>query len=188
MFWDWIVDFFTKVPLWELALIFFARIIEVSMGTLRIILINKGYRKQGVILAFVEVMMWVFIASRVITGIAEYPLKGVIYSLGFAGGVYVGSKLESRLAFGKMLLQSISSIEKGKEVAQMLRNQNYAVTELLGKGKDTERMILMIYTNRKGKDSIIDKIRLIDEHAMVVAQDISTLKGGYIGECRRFVK
>jgi len=41
---QWLIDFLTSVPLWELALIFFARIIEVSMGTLRVIVINKGYR------------------------------------------------------------------------------------------------------------------------------------------------
>lgn len=188
MFWEKVVEVFTATPLWELALIFFSRIIEVSMGTLRIILINKGYRKQGVILAFIEVTMWVFIASRVITGINEEPLKAVIYSLGFATGVYVGSKLENRLAFGKVLLQSISSIDKGREIAKILREENIAVTEILGKGKDTERLVLMIYINRKGKDAIIDKIREIDDNAMVVAHDVSTLRGGYIGEWRRFIK
>lgn len=79
--WDKIVDAFVSVPWWELLLIFCSRIIEVSMGTLRIILINKGYRKQGVILAFFEVTIWVFIASRVIGGISEQPIKGIVYSL-----------------------------------------------------------------------------------------------------------
>ncbi|MDY0064688.1 MAG: DUF5698 domain-containing protein [Bacilli bacterium] len=185
---DEIIKFFTSVPLWELALIFFARIIEVSMGTLRIILINKGYRKVGVILAFCEVMLWVFVASRVIAGITERPLKGIVYSLGFASGVYVGSRLESLIAFGKVLVQAITTPENGKAIADVLRNQGLGVTTLEGQGKDSSRLVIMVYTNRKGKEKIIQQIKEIDEKAMIVSNDVTTLEGGYIGNWRRFVK
>ena len=74
-----LISILTAVPLWELLLIFSAKMIEVSLGTLRHILINKGYRKQGTILSFFEIMLWVFVASTVINGIAEAPIKGLIY-------------------------------------------------------------------------------------------------------------
>lgn len=188
MMWEWFVDFITSVPLWELALIFFARIIEVSMGTLRVIVINKGYRTLGVVLAFFEVMLWVFVASRVITGIAEKPLKGIIYSFGFASGVYLGSKIESALALGKVLIQVITSKELGTTIASVLREQKLGVTTLDAHGKDADKVLLMIYTNRKGKESVISQIEAMDSKALIVSHDITTLQGGYINKVRGFVK
>lgn len=186
--WDDIIQFFTATPLWELALIFSSRIIEVSLGTLRIILINKGYRKLGAILAFIEVSLWIFIASRVITGITEAPLKAIIYSLGFASGVYVGSRIEGKLAFGKVLIQAIVSLEHSVGIASTLRADGLGVTIIEAQGKDAKKMVLMIYANRKGKEIIINKIKSIDDHAMVITNDVSTLQGGYITSWRRFVK
>lgn len=186
--WDKIVDAFVSVPWWELLLIFCSRIIEVSMGTLRIILINKGYRKQGVILAFFEVTIWVFIASRVIGGISEQPIKGIVYSLGFATGVFVGSKLENYLAFGKVLIQTITSVDNGLRLAEELRKSGYGVTTIEAKGKDTDRTVLMIYTNRKGKEQLIKLIHDADENAMIISNDITTLQGGYISASRGFIK
>jgi len=172
----------------ELVLIFLSRIVEVSIGTLRIILVNKGYRKPGAILSFFEVTLWLFVASRVITGIYESPLKGVVYSLGFAAGVYVGSKLESRLAFGKVLIQSIVPYETGIVIANSLRSQGFGVTSIKAQGKDTDKTVLMIYSNRKGKEVIINKILEIENRAMIISNDVSSLQGGYISNWRRFIK
>lgn len=186
--WDVISDFLTAVPLWELGLILLSRVIEVSMGTLRIILINKGYRRQGVVLAFFEVLIWVFVASRVISGIAEEPIKGIIYSFGFAIGVYLGSILESRLAFGKVLVQAITNVDMGVVIANALRSEGYGVTTVNAQGKDSDKIVLMIFANRRGNEQIIEKIRNIDSSAMIVSNDVSTLHGGHITSWRRFTK
>lgn len=185
---EFLKNFFTVESVWMLVLIFLSRIIEVSMGTLRIILISKGYRKVGVILAFFEVLIWVFVASRVIEGITEEPLKGIIYSLGFATGVYVGSLLEKKIAFGKVLIQVITSEETGIVMANALRSQGVGVTSINGKGKDSHRSVLMIYSNRRGQELIFEKINEIDPKAMVVSNEISNLRGGYITGGRRFIK
>lgn len=186
--WEAILKFLTAVPLWELGLILLSRVIEVSMGTLRIILINKGYRRQGVVLAFFEVLIWVFVASRVISGIAEEPIKGIIYSFGFAIGVYLGSILEGRLAFGKVLVQAITNVEVGVVIANTLRSEGYGVTTVNAQGKDSDKIVLMIFANRRGKEQIIEKIRNIDSSAMIVSNDVSTLHGGHITSWRRFTK
>ena len=186
--WDAIVKCFTAATLVELLFIFFARVIEVSIGTLRIILVNKGYRKLGVILAFFEVLIWVFVASRVISGITEAPLKGIVYSLGFATGVFVGSKLEAKLAFGRVLVQAITEVDTGIVVANALRASGYGVTTVEASGKDRPKSVLMIYANRKNKEDIAKKIKEIDEHAMIIINDITTLQGGYVTPYRGFVK
>lgn len=186
--WDAIVKFFTAATIFEILIIYFARVVEVTLGTLRIILVNKGYRKIGVILSFIEILIWVFVASRVITGITEAPLKGIVYALGFASGVFMGSVVESKLAFGQVLIQTITSTEMGIVIANALRTQGYGVTTLEAKGKDQAKSVLMIYANRKKKDLIISKIKAIDEKVMIVVNDITNVEGGYMNAFRRVAK
>ena len=186
--WDSILNFFTSVPLWQLALIFFSKIIEVSIGTMRMILINKGYRKPGSILGFFEVLLWVFVASTVIVGMLEAALKGIIYALGFAIGVYIGSLIESRVAVGKVLIHVITSNEIAIEITKVLRDAGHGVTSIDAHGKDRERTVLMVFANRKNKEIIIDLIDKTSEKVLIVANEVSTLKGGYVSPWRRIAK
>ncbi len=185
---DQIWAFMTSVPLWELLMIFSAKIIEVTIGTMRVILITKGYRKPGTILAIFEILLWVFIASRVIMGIVDYPMKGLVYSLGFAFGVYIGSLLETRLAVGKILIYVILDKNSGITVTEVLRASGHGVTTLDAHGKDSDRSVLMIFANRKNKQSIIDIVESMNEKALIVANEVSILQGGYVSPWRRIAK
>lgn len=164
----------------EILIIFVAKIVEVTIGTLRQILVVKGYRKSAVLLAIMEIFLWVFIASKVITGLSEKPLNGIAYGLGFAAGVYLGSIIEQKLAFGMLLVQTITTDKKGGEIASALREKGYGVTTVDAKGKVDSRKILMIYANRRGSQEIVEQILLIDPTAMIVTNDVGTLSGGYI--------
>ncbi|MBM7452747.1 uncharacterized protein YebE (UPF0316 family) [Acholeplasma morum] len=186
--WDNFIHILTVTSIWELLLIFLAKIIEVSIGTMRIILISKGYRKLGTILALIEIILWVFIASGVITGISESPMKGIVYSFGFAAGVFVGSLIEQKLAFGKVQIQTITDFGHGKKIANHLRNLGYGVTTIDAIGKDEKRMVLITFANRKSVVSVIDSIREIHPNAMVVSNDISNVTGGYIMPLRKLFK
>lgn len=181
-------EILTAVPLWEILLIFFAKVIEVAIGTLRIIYINKGYRTLGSVLALVEILLWVFIASRVIVGVSEAPMKGIIYSLGFAAGVYAGSILENYLAVGKIFIQAIIMREEASKVTKALREAGYGVTALAAQGKFRSRKVLMIFSNRKNKDDIIQLISDMDDDALIVANEVSMIKGGYVNSFRRIAK
>jgi len=181
-------DFLGSVPLWEVALILFAKIIEVSVSTLRIIFIGKGYRKPGAMLALVEILLWIYIASSVINGIAESPLKGIYYSIGFAVGVYLGSIIEDRIGVGKILVQAIVMKEEAKNVTNALRDAGYAVTSINAYGKYKEREVLMIFANRKNKMNIVKLINETDDDALVVANDVSMISGGFVSPWRRLIK
>lgn len=183
-----ISDFFTAVPFWELAFIFFAKIIEVTIGTMRVILITKGYRKPGTILAFFEIMLWVFVASTVINGVTETPIKGVVYSIGFVAGIYIGSMLESYLAVGKVEIHAIASETSGNAIVKGLREHGYGATALDAHGKDDNRQLLIIYANRKNKDIIIDLITTIEPTALVVAHEVSLIQNGFVTPWRRIGK
>jgi uncharacterized protein YebE (UPF0316 family) len=186
--WDAIINFFTAVSFWELLLIFVAKIIEVTIGTMRIILIGKGYRKQGTALAVIEILLWVFIASAVIQGVTEAPIKGIIYSVGFALGVYVGSFIENRVAVGKILIQAIADKTGADIIMRVLRANGHGVTSVDGHGKDTERTVLMVFANRKNKQTILNLIKDTEPKALIVANEVSMVQGGYVSPWRKLAK
>jgi uncharacterized protein YebE (UPF0316 family) len=180
-----IIRFLTAASPLELCFIFFAKIIEVAISTLRMILINKGYRREGTLLSFIEILLWTFVASRVIMGIAEAPIKGIVYSIGFSIGVYLGSRIEGYIAMGRVLIQTIVSKENAVPITSNLRDKGYAVTTLEAQGRDSEKKVLMIFANRKGKEEIIGEICRLDSSAMIITNDVSTLYGGTIASVRK---
>jgi uncharacterized protein YebE (UPF0316 family) len=183
-----VIHFFTIVSPLELLLIFLLKAVEVTISTLRQILVNKGYRIQGTILSFFEIVLWVFMAARVVTGIAEAPIKGIVYSIGFSLGVYLGSLIENYIGLGKVLIQAIIPLEKSEELIAMLRSKGYGVTVIKARGRDSEKTVLMIFANRRGKESLIEEIYRNDAGAMIISNDVTVLSGGYISVARKLFK
>ena len=128
------------------------------------------------------------VASRVLNNITENPIKAIVYSIGFASGVYLGSILESKVALGTILIQAILPYEKGLEIAAILREDGLGVTTMNAEGKDNNKIVLMIYSKRRGKEKIIDKIDSLEKSALIVSNDVTTLHGGYISPTRKFTK
>ena len=62
---------FEGVTWYFLLIIFIAKAIEVTLTTLRIILVNRGFRTLGTALALVEITLWVFVAGNVINEIGR---------------------------------------------------------------------------------------------------------------------
>ena len=176
------------VFLLELFIILIAKAIEVTLMTLRIILINKGYRRTGTLLSFAEIILWTFVASRVIMGLAEAPVKGIVYSIGFSIGVYLGSRIEAYIAMGRVLIQAIVIQESAGQITCSLREKGYAVTTIKAQGRDSEKTVLMLFANRKGKEEIVYEIHRLDANAMIITNDVTNLQGGTISTVRKLFK
>jgi uncharacterized protein YebE (UPF0316 family) len=160
-------------------LILFAKIIEVSLTTVRTVLITKGERKIGAIIGFFEVLIWIYIASNVMTDLANDPLKAVIYALGFALGNYFGSKLEEKIGIGLSQVQIIVKSEDGRPLADVLRKEGYAVTLVHGEGKNFERNLLFAYVKRKRIHHLLEIAKENQENAVITVMDTKPLYGGY---------
>ena len=87
-------------------LIFFARMIDVTLMTLRIIFVSRGKRYLAPLLGFVEVFIWIAVVSQVIGG-ANNLVAYLAYAAGFAAGNYVGIYIENRLAIGTLVVRAI---------------------------------------------------------------------------------
>jgi uncharacterized protein YebE (UPF0316 family) len=107
------------LPVWGLAaLVFLLRVTDVSLGTMRTIVVVHGRIPLSVALGFFEVLIWITAVSQVILRLRESPLLIVAYAAGFAAGNAVGIVLEGRLALGQCVVRMISN--EGDRVAAAL--------------------------------------------------------------------
>ncbi len=137
------------MSIWILGiLIFLARIIDVSVGTLRTISIIQGRTKIAFFLAFIETSVWLIVLSEVLPKVVQEPLLGVFYAFGFASGNVVGILVEKRLAMGYINFRIITG-KHAKEITTLLREKGFAVTTFEGEGKDGKVTEIYVATDRK---------------------------------------
>jgi len=160
-------------------LILAAKIVEISIGTTRIVLITRGERGLGAILGFFEVLIWLVLVSTVLKDIANDPIKAVVYALGFALGNYLGSIFEEKLGIGNVRIEAIVKEVHGEELARSIRNEGYAVTVMEGKGMNYTRNVLIMNIPRKNHKKVVKMIREMQDNVVITVTDIKPAFGGY---------
>lgn len=162
-------------------IIFCAKIIEVSISTIRLVYINKGERVKGAILGFVEILIWLIVVSSVLNNITADPIKVFIYAAAFSLGNYIGVTIESKIAVGLASIQVVVNQETGEMLAEVLRDENYGVTILDGKGKgESKKSLLFIQLKRKKIPAAIKSIKQTAPNAYITVNDIKSIMGGYL--------
>ena len=155
------------------------KVIEVSIGTTRIVLITRGERVLGAIIGVVEVLIWIALVSTVLSNVTEDPIKVVVYAIGFGIGNYVGSLFEQKLGIGNVRLEVIISKENGELITCILRDQGFAVTVIEGKGMSCDRNILLMNIRRKNHHEVIELIKGLHENVVITINDVRPVYGGY---------
>jgi uncharacterized protein YebE (UPF0316 family) len=131
-------------------LVFFARVLDVTLGTLRIIFIGKGKRLLAPLLGFVEVFIWIVVVSQLVRNVSN--LAGYLaYATGFAVGNYVGMVIENRLAIGTLIVRAIVTGET-ETLVRSLKEVGYGVTLFDAYG--TNGPVKVIYTVIKRKELV----------------------------------
>ncbi len=175
------MEFLLGNSIWVYILIFVGKIVEVSIATLRMVLINRGEKLLGSIIAFFDVLLWLLITGTVLAGFGDSILKIVVFALAFAIGNYMGSWLESKLAFGLSSIQLImNDCEIVNELLTQLRSNSFAVTVIDGQGKDGGRKLLLIHLKRKNIPKAIKIVNDISRDCTITVNDVKTIRGGFI--------
>lgn len=175
------LDFLTGSSILVYFFIFFGKILEVAVSTVRLVLINRGERIKGTIIAFFEVILWLVVTGTVLVGFQDDIIKCIVFAAAFAIGNYFGSWIEEKLAFGLCSIQVIvPECEGSQTLISTLRENNFAVTCLKGKGKDGERELLILHIKRKRIKQAVDIINNTSEKALIVVNDSKVIRGGYI--------
>ena len=148
--------------------IFLARLVDVTLGTLRTISVVNGRKVMAFVVGFVEVSIWLAIISTVVLQVHETPFLGVCYALGCSTGNVLGIWLERRLAMGATMLEVVTQQGDGKELAQCLRDKGYGLTVLEGQGRDGPVSALHIVCLRRDLRNILQMVRQHHEDAFYV--------------------
>ena len=154
---------------WLPVFIFFARIVDVSLGTLRTIMVVRSRLVLASLLGFVEVTIWVIAISNVVNSLSN-PWNVLGWAGGFAAGNAVGIWIERRIAMGDIVLRVISR-DKGEEMAQTLRDLGQPVTEFEGKGKLGPVKLLYVVIARAQARFVERAALQVDPECILVSED-----------------
>lgn len=157
-------------PHWTPLLIFLARMMDVSMGTVRVICLTRGQRAVAIALGFCEMIIWVFAVSSVFSQL-DRPINILAFAGGYAAGMALGLWIEGRLALGVQIVSFIS-IGPHKAVAERLRFGGFLVTSLEGSGRDGPVSICMAVVPRRQTTSAIRMAKEIDCDVVVTVEDV----------------
>jgi uncharacterized protein YebE (UPF0316 family) len=176
-------DFLTGDSIWVYLMIFFGKIVEVTVSTLRIVMINRGERGKGAFVAFFEITLWLFITGTVLSGITDHLdlWRVLVLGVAFSLGNYFGSWLEGKLAFGLSSIQIIIPCDVScTTLVGELREAGFAVTVLEGQGKDGAREVLILHMKRKRIPAAIAIVKSRLKNAMITVNDVRVANGGFI--------
>ena len=155
---------------WALVvLIFAARILDVSLGTMRAIVVFRGYALLAGILGFFEVLVWLSAAVHVFRVDSWY--LALAYAAGYATGNVVGSWLETRLAVGAELVRVVSE-DPEIRLARRLRDAGYPVTQLTGQGDYSSVEVLLVVLRRRQTPALLRLVRELDRTAYWTISDV----------------
>ena len=167
--------------------IFFGKLLEVALATLRAQLIYKGQRVPGALIAILEYTFWLCITASALAGFASDPIKIVILVVAFAVGNVLGSVLEEKQALGYCSVDAVFT-DKGAahEAAELLRAKGHALTLLPAEGIcGAERCALFATVQRRNVDAVKALLFKADPGVVITVQDIQQIRGGTIARKRK---
>lgn len=164
-------------------LIFFARISDQSIGTMRLIFLSKGYKHLAPFLGFFEVIIWLITVSQIMQHL-DNVLCYVAYGGGFAMGNYIGMTIEERLSIGNVMIRIIPK-QNSQELINVLRKSNYGVTSVEAEGSQGRVDIIFTIIKRKDIDHVASIINELHPAAFYTIEDIKTIKEGIFRQSTR---
>lgn len=163
--------------LWTL-IIFFARVLDVGLGTIRVQFIMRRQKLLAAATGFVEILIFILVVSRVIQDIQNWPYV-LAYACGFATGTLLGmtisEKLSKRMLHATVIYHgSLDTVEAG------LRSEGFALTRYEGVGRDGPVHVLDVVCVSDGLGRLTELVTRLEPRAFLFSQELNGLHGGYI--------
>lgn len=151
------------------------RIVDVTISTIRTLMVVQGRKYIAGLLGFIEVTIWIFAIRHIMMHIDNlWNILG--YSTGFGLGNIIGITLEQKFGLG-FIQAYIISIHHADKIANELRRNKFGVTILPGEGGSGGQAILVTITPRKRQKELIDLIDSIDPKAFITIQPATPYRG-----------
>jgi uncharacterized protein YebE (UPF0316 family) len=158
-------------------LIFLLRVSDMTLDTLRVLMVMRGKKGIAWVLGFFQAAIAILAISSVLTNLGN-PLNIIGYAAGFATGNVLGMWIEERLAIGHVSITIVSS-RRGSAIADHLREQGFAVTEIPARGKDGMVSLLSCSVLRKNVAGVRGFVNEVDPEAFITAEDVRPVRRGF---------
>lgn len=176
---------FIQAPPWVIDwilfpfLIIFARTCDVSLGTMRIILIGKGYRNIVPFVSFMEMLIWITVVSQILQNLDKLQYY-FAFALGFALGTFVGMKIENKLSLGQLVIRIISNNDSS-DLLNTLKENNFNFTTMDAAGKFGPVKIIFITIQRHLLSRTVKLIEASNNSTFYTVEDVRYVKGNLPG-------
>jgi uncharacterized protein YebE (UPF0316 family) len=163
-------------------LIFFARICDVSLGTIRVIFISKGIRYLAPIIGFFEVIIWLLAIGQIMNNLTNF-VAYIAYGAGFAAGTYIGMVIEEKISLGLVSVRIITKKDPG-ELMQYLYSHNYGVTSIDGEGGTGKVKMVFTIIKRQDLPNVVGIIKQFHPNAFYSVDDVKSVGEGIFPDNR----
>lgn len=151
-------------------LIFFARVCDVSLGTIRIIFVSKGIKYLAPIIGFFEILIWLMAISQIMQNLTNVYYY-IFYASGFAIGNFVGILIEERLSIGTVGVRIITRKDAYK-LMNALKKSGFGVTAVDAKGSKGAVKIIFTVVNRQNIQKVIRIVKKYNPKAFYSIEDV----------------
>lgn len=157
---EWFVVFGMPV------LICCARIIDVTMSTVRTIFVAKGQRLLAPLLGFFETLIWLLAITSIMQHLDQWQ-NYIAYALGFSLGTFTGIIIENKIALGHVMVTLVTKTD-----AHRLIKALRGVTETSAIGNDGVVSMMVTIIKRKEIKSIMPLIKRHNPWAAYTINDM----------------
>lgn len=151
-------------------LIFLARVIDVTMGTVRIIFVSKGMKYIAPLIGFFEILVWLLAITQIMQNLTNF-VNYIMYAGGFAFGTFLGIYVEDRLAMGYIGV-IIMSCKKPEEIIGKLEMSGHDVTVVDAKGGTASKTMIFVIVQRKKLRGMLKVIKELDPDVFYAIEDV----------------
>ena len=152
------------------AFIFFARVLDVALGTIRIIFISKGFKWLVPVIGFFEVLIWIIAIGEIMDNLNNW-IYYVFYAGGFAMGNYVGMVIEERLAIGYEMVRVITKRD-AYELIEKINDEKFGLTHVRAHGSKGKVAVLYVIVKRTNLSCLLDIIKAYNPKAFYTIEEI----------------
>ncbi len=157
-----------------------AKIVEISIQSLKTCMMVKGQRLKAAGLGFIECMIWGLVISTIISTLGDNFILLFFYCTGYAVGLFLGSTIENKIAIGTSNLELIANDESTELITAYLKERNMGYTVLEGRGSKDKMNMIFIVLARKEAPRVLKEIRKVcDNKVFVSVSEVSKYAGGY---------
>lgn len=167
-------------PILVCLLVCVAKIVEISIQSLKTCMMVKGQRLKAAGLGFLECTIWGLVISTIIGTLGNDLFLLLFYCIGYATGLFLGSTIEGKIALGTSNLELIANDENTEKITEYLKENNRGYTVLEGRGSTDKMNMIFIVLPRKETPKVLKDIRTICNNKVFVAvSEVSKYAGGY---------